>query len=488
MLRNVLVLLIVGAVSVPVFAAEESAAKKSVAAAAWTVQPTKIPGKWKLVDQQYPPLAEILKHPAPELPVYGLYIWCGEYKGNRESIKKVGWKSMRIGGPMDDETMKMLCQDGVEVMKTLGLRNVAGAGGDKKNRADYDADEPFIADYVKGIEEFLTRYGPGGTFFKDNPGLPGRTRPIKCVEIWNEPNFQYMIPDREPRAEVEAEREALYAKVLPAAHKAIKARWPTVTVVGFGAGGASSGDLRFIKNVHNNSKLVAGSYDVLSTHPYIAPVAPEAFFIKPWGGYAVAPNLAAIRKILAGHKRGDAPIWYTEIGWPISQADGGHFPTDPKREYVSPLLQAAYVCRMYATAMRLGVERVHIMFATDTDNFNAGFFLRDKSWRPSAYAVQNMIRLMPNPKLTKVISDGKDGYFAYQLEPDTRPIGDRRPMIFTMAWNVAGPKKVELPCAASKATVIDMFGHRKVTKSTGGKVAVDIGPCPVYVIVFTDEE
>ncbi|NIA21258.1 MAG: hypothetical protein GWP05_04650 [Anaerolineaceae bacterium] len=480
MLRNILVLVVVALVSRPAFGAEGSATKKPAPATAWTAQPTEIPGKWKLVNQSFPPMGEILKRPAAELPVYGLYAWCGEYKEHRDSIKKVGWKSVRIGGPMDDQTMKMLCRDGMEVMKTLGLRDLGGGAGDKKNRADYDADEPFIADYVAGIEKFLTRYGPGGTFFKENPGLP--KLPIMHVEIWNEPNFQYMIPDREPRAEVEAEREALYAKVLPAAHKAIKARWPTVTVVGFGAGGSSSGDLRFIKHVHGNSPAVARSYDILSTHPYMAPVAPEAHFIKPWGGYAVGPNLAKLRKTLAEHGRGSAPIWYTEVGWPISQAEGGHFKTDPKRTYVSPVLQAAYVCRMYALAMRLGVQRVHIMFATDTDNFNGGFFLRDKSWRPSAYAVQNMIRLLPRPKLTKVISDGKDGFYTYSFMADTWALRRRILPPVVMAWNVGGPKTVEIPFPWTKVTVTDMLGNNKKVVAKDGKVSVEVGPCPIYII------
>jgi len=451
------------------------------------VQPTKIPGPWKLVDLPLPPFERTAKRPAASLPVYGLYTWCGEYKEHRDSIRKVGWNSVRIGGALNDEAMTLFCQDGVEVMKTLGLRDV-NPTGDKKNRTGYDADEPFIADYVKGIERFLSRYGPGGTFFKDHPDVP--VRPILHVEIWNEPNFQYMIPPREgtPRPQIEAEREALYAKVLPAAYKAVKAKWPTVHVVGFGAGGASAGDLRWFKNVHAKSPEVAKSYDIASTHPYSPPVPPEAWHIKSWGGFSMATSLDTIRKTLAGHGRGNVPIWYTEMGWPISKADGGHFDTDPKKEYATPLLQAAYVCRAYAMAMRLRVERVHIMFATDTDNFNGGFFLRDKSWRPSAKAVQTMIRLMPHPKLTKALSDGKDGYYAYRFDPDTRPIGDRRPMEFTMAWNVAGPRNVELPCPAATAMVIDMLGHRKTVKAADGNVAVEVGPCPVYVIAFTDSE
>ena len=58
------------------------------------------------------------------MPVYGLYIWTGEYKHLRESLKKVGWKSFRIGGPMTDDDMKMFVEDGVEVMKCLGLREM----------------------------------------------------------------------------------------------------------------------------------------------------------------------------------------------------------------------------------------------------------------------------------------------------------------------------------------------------------------------------
>ena len=42
------------------------------------------------------------------------------------------------------------------------------------------------------------------------------------------------------------------------------------------------------------------------------------------------------------------------------------------------------------------------------DNFNAGFFLRDGTWRPSATAVQTMTRLIPAPRLESIVSDGKD--------------------------------------------------------------------------------
>jgi hypothetical protein len=255
-----------------------------------------------------------------------------------------------------------------------------------------------------------------------------------------------------------------------------------VTVIGFGAGGASAGDLRFIRNVLAKDPKAAKSFDALSTHPYVPPAPPEADAVRSWGSYSVAKSLDAIRKNLTEYKIADKPIWYTEVGWPISKADGGYFPTKGE-DFVSPLLQAAYVCRLYAYAVRLGVERVHIMFATDTDNFNAGFFLRDGKWRPSATAVATMIQLIPSPRLESALSDGADGYYAYAFYrasvPRTETAGDARVI---MAWNVAGPKTVEIPLAGrGKPVLVDMLGGEKPLEAKGGKVTVEVGPLPIYI-------
>src|SRR3954449_4697450 len=43
-----------------------------------------------------------------------------------------------------------------------------------------------------GWRQFVTqavlRYGPGGSFWSENPALP--RRPIRTWQIWNEPNFK----------------------------------------------------------------------------------------------------------------------------------------------------------------------------------------------------------------------------------------------------------------------------------------------------------
>lgn len=432
-------------------------------------QPAAASKSWEFRPLELPDQAAVLKAAQHNPHIYGLYTWTGEYREHQESIRKVGWKSFRVGGPFGDDEMKLVLPDDVEIMVTISP--------DKGLKPDVKALEnsPYIEGYAKKLAAFVERYGPGGTFFKENAGLP--QRPITHIEITNEPNFQYLIPpDGRPAKEVEADREALYAKLLPAAYAAVKSKSKDVRVVGWAAGGAGAGDIRFIEHVHQKNAEVAGSYDILSTHPYVDPAPPEAWSIRSWGGYSVATSLKSVRGILEKNGRGDVPIWYTEIGWPISQQDGGRFPT--KGERVSPLMQAANVCRLYAFAQRLGVERVHIMFATDTDNFNAGFFLKDKSWRPAAHAVQNMIKLMPAPKLIEVISDGADGMFIYRFA--ARP-GDKKTVL--MAWNVTGPREATLQVRPGNGRFLDMLGNvpPKVNMKGDHTYAVEIGPYPIYV-------
>lgn len=440
-------------------------------------QPTEIPGNWDIEGSQpLPPLASAMNRSAPGWWVYGLYTWAGEYHQYREDIQEIGWRSLRFAGPFDDAAMQAVAEDGATVMVTLSNRLLDPTKG--KDRTAYPSDDALLADYTQKVDDFIRRYGPEGSFFVDHPETP--KHPVTDIELWNEPNFQYLIPpDKRPRVESETAREQLYARLLTDVYPVIKKQHPAVNLVGFAAGGMSAGDLRFIEHVHEARPGVAHCYDVLSTHPYVRPAAPEANSVQSWGSYSIARNLEIIRETMGKHGRADAPVWYTELGWPISQDDGGRFATPPGKAFVSPLLQAAYVCRAYAFALRLNVERVHIMFVSDTDNFNGGFFLRDGTWRPSATAVQQMMRLMPNPRLVACTSDGEAGYYAYTFLADAEQEDSPSNRVL-MAWNVGGPRTVELKTDDSSWRVTDMLGATQTRTASGGRIAVEIGPCPIY--------
>ena len=91
-----------------------------------------------------------------------------------------------------------------------------------------------------------------------------------------------------------------------------------------------------------------------------------------------------------------------------------------------------------------------------------------------------MIKLLPNPRIEKAISDGTEGYYAYEFLADA--LAKKLPRdVVTMLWNVAGPKTVEIPAVTAQALVTEMLGHEKTVAAKNGKIAVEVGPCPIYV-------
>jgi len=480
---------------------------------------------WRYEQPVFPPAGEIIARPAPDRPIYGLYCWGGEFVQYNEQIEEIGWTNFRFSGPMHDDFMRAYAEDGVEVMATLAARlhgSFLPQGeqmSDWRNRADYDSDEAFIADYVGGVIRWLERWGPGGSFFTDNPDVP--YNPIRMIEIFNEPNFWYLDTSKEQHRErmkkglskeeleeIEDRRERLYAKLLIAVNQAVKARWPEVTIVGFAAGGSAKADLRFIENVHAADPAVAESYDILSTHPYVSrPCSPEGITIRSWGEYSVADSLNIIRETMANHGAGDRPVWYTEHGWAVNLRSGGAF-VDPirppddgvstakaslngipydidPRKWIDPLTQAAYHVRMYAQCLRLGIERHFPMSIVDTDGFNSGFLTKEGEFRESAHAVQTMIDVMPHPKLIEVVADGEDGVFIYRFDPDVNDPNDRP---VTMAWSIELNKHRWPLFGTGKGLfekqsveAIGMLGDRQIVEPGESDTYFELGPVPVYL-------
>lgn len=451
-------------------------------------QPDAGNGPWEIGPQNVPPLEEIVKQPAPDRPVYGIYCWPDEYIKYHDVIKQIGWTTCRLGGKMTDEAMKLVAQDDMQVFMCLSGQGGEGIPAELDgNRTKFPTDEAFIAAYQKKAELWLERWGPGGSFFKDHPDIPNR--PVTHLEIYNEPNFFYLnLPkfigpkDDAQRLEWDAVREKLYSQLLPAAYKTIKARWPDVQVIGFGAGGAAHADTHFIASVHADNPEVGHSYDILSTHPYGASNPPETTSVAKWGKWSTANSLEEIRKTMAMYGGGDKPVWYSELNWEITKEEGGRYAANamhPSPEsHHSQVIQAAYLVRGYAWSMRLGVKRETYMSIVDTDGCNSGLINEDRSWRVSAHAIKTMVEAMPRPALRRAISDGDDSTYIYAFNPDYKK-SDSHDVI--MAWRVAGAKTVEIPWPDKQVELIDMTGKRQTFPVTDGKIKLQIGPCPIYL-------
>ena len=145
--------------------------------------------------------------------------------------------------------------------------------------------------------------------------------------------------------------------------------------------------------------------------------------------------------------------------------------------------QAACVTKLYALACRLGVGRVHIFAVTDVDRNNAGFFHpKTGEWRPSAYAVQEMIRLMPQPRIEAALSEETGGQYAYLFKSDwTRP--DSKEVVMAWREQKSGEVSVTLPAGKKVAKLLNMLGGEETFTAAGNTVKFAGGPLPSYLVL-----
>lgn len=165
-----------------------------------------------------------------------------------------------------------------------------------KSAAALDAFKTFVGDTVD-------RYGPSGTFWTENPGVP--KDPITVWQILNEQNSKsFYLPKPDPKS---------YAKVLEAANSAIDARDPSAEVV-LGGMPELAGSSKAIKGSKYLQKLykvrgVEETFDAVAPHPYGATVD------------KVAEQVELYRKVMKKAHDSKADMYVTEVG--AGSAKGG---------------------------------------------------------------------------------------------------------------------------------------------------------------------
>lgn len=359
------------------------------------------------------------------LTMSGLYSWPQDYLRNREQMRGLSATTLRLASDqMDDAAWTAAKEDGYDTHFTLST----------EDRSEFSSDEAWIANHVAVLDSSLRRW------------------PFKWVEIMNEPNFSLWW-DATPE-----QRQTAYGKLLVAAYRHVKNNFPGTGVVGFAAGGSSAAAPDFIRAVIERVPEAASSFDVLSMHPYIAPVAPEETKHEDWGSWSIRGQVKAVREL--GVK---TPIWFSEIGWEIAQSEGGLYSRDSIYT-VSAEKQAAYTARMFILAMRLGVQRVHHMYVIDTDNYNGGFF-GDSGARLQAKAMAYQQQVLRRPTAIRSLGDRHSGVHAHRVRTANGPV--------TVAW-ADGEHRLQV---GRRATVRDLYGDPVRVKA--GRVALT--GSPVYV-------
>jgi hypothetical protein len=146
------------------------------------------------------------------------------------------------------------------------------------------------------LKATVRRYGPNGSFWSDNPGVP--KHPVRNYQIWNEENFKFFTEPRSPR---------LYGKLLKVSHAAIKSvdrRAKVLTGGMFMHPKARDGiqATTFLNKLYG-VRGVKSAFDGVAIHPY----AKDASLLRP--------DINAIRKVMKRHGDAKTGLYISEFGW-----------------------------------------------------------------------------------------------------------------------------------------------------------------------------
>jgi polysaccharide biosynthesis protein PslG len=148
------------------------------------------------------------------------------------------------------------------------------------------------------------RYGPRGSFWLENPGLP--KRPVRTWQIWNEPNFKYFVVRPNP---------AEYGKLVKISYAAIRGADPGARLV-LGGLFARPKEARykrrprqayfatdFLNQMYRRTPGIRSRFHGIALHPYT-----RAFkFLKP--------EIEEVRHVMAANRDARKGLWITELGW-----------------------------------------------------------------------------------------------------------------------------------------------------------------------------
>jgi polysaccharide biosynthesis protein PslG len=205
---------------------------------------------------------------------------------------------------------------------------------------------------------------------------------IDAWEIWNEPN---------PTQSFWQGSAESYVGLLKAAYPAIKAGDPGAKVV---LGGPSSNDTNWLSDVY--AAGAHGSFDVMATHPYMAPsdLPPETPDTSGTDIYLM-DHVRAVHDLMVRNGDGAKPIWFTEFGWSSHLGNAGL----PNWEWgVSSRTQAHYLVRAIKFVAANHPYVTHMFWYTERDtesgnvhNDHYGLLHHDLSHKPAYAALRHYL-------------------------------------------------------------------------------------------------
>lgn len=249
---------------------------------------------------------------------------------------------------------------------------VPGTGGAAKAPRNLPAHGAAAAAWKRFVREAVARYGSGGSFWDENPGLA--RRPVVYWQIWNEPNFKYFVARPNP---------AEYGRLVNLSYAAIRSadRRGRVVLAGLFARPAEAARryrpprayfaTDFLSRMYRSTPGVRHRFEAIALHPY--------------GGrfQYLAPQIEEVRDVLERNRDPRKALWITELGWSSRPPTPGNSFAKGRRGQARQLAGAFTVLRR--NQRRWHVQRVY-WFSVDDQagscNFCDGSGLFGAGFRP----------------------------------------------------------------------------------------------------------
>jgi len=160
------------------------------------------------------------------------------------------------------------------------------------------------AGWKRFLREAVLRYGPRGSLWAENPGIP--KRPIRVWQIWNEQNFKYFVARPNP---------AEYGKLVKLSYAAIKGTDRGARIV-LGGMFARPGEAlikrgppqayfanEFLAEMYERTPGVKRKFHGVALHPYTGTFK------------RLTPYIEELREVLVAYRDAGKGLWLTELGW-----------------------------------------------------------------------------------------------------------------------------------------------------------------------------
>ena len=164
--------------------------------------------------------------------------------------------------------------------------------------------------FVRGA---VLRYGPRGSFWRENPQLP--RRPIRVWQVWNEPNFKYFVARPNP---------AEYGKLVKLTYAAARSADRRAKLV---LGGLFARPIEatfkvrprqayfastFVRQMYRRTPGIGSKFHGIALHPYTG----------SWRN--LTARIEEFRRALRPFGGDRKPLYLTEIGWSSEPPTAGN--------------------------------------------------------------------------------------------------------------------------------------------------------------------